>query len=289
MGLPHPFPYQGSKRKLAKTIVEYIPTHTQRIIEPFAGSGAVSIAAIYQGKLQRVLINDANRPLMDLWQAILESPNTLADEYEMHWQTQVGQEKAYYNYIRDRFNQNHDPACLLFLLLRCVKAAVRYNAEGKFNQSPDNRRYGTRPDKIRQQLNLTAHLMRGKTEIKAVDYREILENLTPTDFVYLDPPYQGVVGTRDPRYHSHVVFDEFVETLNTLNDRCIPYLVSYDGRTGNKKHGNTLPDFLELKHLEIDAGRSSQATLLGKSIITYESLYLSPWLITNERISIPEI
>jgi DNA adenine methylase len=58
----------------------------------------------------------------------------------------------------------------------------------------------------------------------------------------------------------------------------IPHPFPYDGRTGARQYGQILPDSLGLTHIEINAGRSSQATLLGRSARTYESLYLSPAL-----------
>jgi DNA adenine methylase len=49
-------------------------------------------------------------------------------------------------------------------------------------------------------------------------------------------------------------------------------------RTGAKVHGVRLPEHLDLTHVELEAGRSSQATLLGRDDATVESLYLSPAL-----------
>ena len=43
-------------------------------------------------------------------------------------------------------------------------------------------------------------------------------------------------------------------------------------------HGRPLPVRLGLQLVELDAGRSSQATLLGRDEITVESLYISPAL-----------
>ena len=94
----------------------------------------------------------------------------------------------------------------------------------------------------------------------------------------MDPPYQGVCGERDPRYLKGVLVDDFVEVLESLNYREIKYLVSYDGRTGDRVHGRKLPDRLRLHLIELHAGRSSQATLLGRAEVTVESLYLSPAL-----------
>ena len=55
------------------------------------------------------------------------------------------------------------------------------------------------------------------------------------------------------------------------------YLVSYDGRMV-EDYGEPLPKRLNLLHIEVHAGRSTQATLLGRDCDTYESLYLSPAL-----------
>ena len=38
MKLPHPIPYQGSKRNLADQIMRFYPDDFDRLIEPFAGS-----------------------------------------------------------------------------------------------------------------------------------------------------------------------------------------------------------------------------------------------------------
>ena len=109
---------------------------------------------------------------------------------------------------------------------------------------------------------------------------------TPKDLVYLDPPYQGVCGNRNTRYLESVQFCEFAEALEELNRRCIRYLVSYDGRTGEKTYGKTLPEELNLTLIELYAGRSSQATLLGRDDVTIESLYISPTL-ADELAHIP--
>ena len=45
MRIPHPIPYQGSKRGIAEAILAYFPQHVTRLIEPFAGSAAVTLAA----------------------------------------------------------------------------------------------------------------------------------------------------------------------------------------------------------------------------------------------------
>jgi DNA adenine methylase len=285
MGVPHPIPYQGSKRNLASAILSYVPTKVAALIEPFAGSAAVTLAAAARGLAERYVINDLNEPLVGLWLAIIESPEKLARQYETLWRAQHENRRRYYGEVRDDFNRTGRPDCLLYLLARCVKASVRYNADGEFNQSPDNRRMGALPETMRAHILGASHLLQGRTKCLSLGYRDVLAQATPDDLIYMDPPYQGVCGERDPRYLQGVLYDEFVEVLESLNYRNIKYLVSYDGRTGGRVHGRKLPERLQLRLIELDAGRSSQATLLGRAEVTVESLYLSPALDEASHLS----
>jgi DNA adenine methylase len=90
----------------------------------------------------------------------------------------------------------------------------------------------------------------------------------PGDIIYMDPPYQGVCGERDSRYFSGIEHEEFIEELERLIGKGISFLASYDGKCGNKVYGNEIPIKAGIRHIELNAGRSSQATLLGKNEIT---------------------
>jgi len=228
-----------------------------------------------------VFLNDINAALMELWSAIISDPEDLSGRYRKLWEDQRGRERQYYDLVRSRFNRTSRPDYLLYLLARCVKASVRYNANGDFNQSPDNRRKGAHPDKMAYHILRASALLRGRATLSAGDYRECLGAVSPCDVVYMDPPYQGVSDTRTRRYVEGLSFDGFVRALLDLNDRGLCYIVSYDGRTGPKRHGRALPSGLQLAHLEIATGRSTQATLLGRVSTTYESLYLSPALVAR--------
>mgnify|MGYP000570402008 CR=1 FL=1 len=281
MKIPHPIPYQGSKRHIARYILPFFPRGIDTLIEPFAGSAAVSIAAACYGKASRFHLNDLNQSLAALWLGMVNDPQGMADSYQRLWEAQRGQERAFYDWVRDEFNRTQRPDYLLYLLARCVKAAVRYNARGEFNQSPDNRRLGRNPAQMAQDIWAVSNLFRDRVAITSQEYWEILELATPSDLVYMDPPYQGVCNSGDPRYYSGIDFDEFVQSLQRLTRQQIPFIVSYDGRTGDKSYGRKLPAELGLHRVEIRAGRSTQSTLLGGNDITYESLYLSPELVRN--------
>ncbi len=278
LNIPHPIPYQGSKRNLADDILRCFPPKVSTLYEPFAGSAAISLAAAACKRADFFVINDLNKPLIELWRVIVNTPNKLSNAYERLWRSQGDDPQGFYNKIRDEFNKTERPDHFLFLLARCVKASIRYNSSGEFNQSPDNRRRGARPATMRAQILGASMLLKGKAVFTSEDYKDVLMRATASDLIYMDPPYQGVCGNRDTRYLSSIDHDEFVDALAGLNARHIRYIVSYDGRTGEKVHGVRLPEHLLLTHIELQAGRSSQATLLGREDATIESLYLSPAL-----------
>jgi DNA adenine methylase len=122
-------------------------------------------------------------------------------------------------------------------------------------------------------------LLCGRTELHQGDYAALLARADPDDLIYMDPPYMGVSGGRDARYHKGLDLTRFVARLEEANARGLRFLISFDGRLGQRRYGPDLPAALELLRLELPAGRSSQATLAGRSEATVESLYLSPALV----------
>ena len=244
---------------------------------------AISIATAMESRADSYILNDLNKPLVNMLEEAIENPKTLVDEYRKVWNEQFSygdNHVEHFYVVRDRFNEGQKtPANLLYLVARCVKGAVRYGANGKFNQSPDKRRHGTNPDTLEHNVYAISRLLKGKTSFFALDYHDVFEMARPGDLVYMDPPYQGVTNVRDNRYFSGVPFDEFAEAIRILNNKHVDYLISYDGLCGGKEYGEDLPESLGCKKIMLNAGLSSQALLLGKKATTFEALYLSESLI----------
>ena len=279
---PHIVQYQGSKRILAPQILKFMPRRFHRLIEPFAGMAAITIASSRQGRAKRYLINDLNEPLVTVLQTAIEHPKELVEQYSAVWREQFTYEGGsinHYYHVRDDFNSgNHSAANMLYLLARCVKGSVRYGSNGLFNQSPDKRRNGTSPQKLKLNVDAISYYLKGITDFMHQDYHEVLEVAQPGDIVYMDPPYQGVSNVRDCRYLAGIDFDSFVEAIDRLNHRGIDFLISFDGQCGDKQYGEDLPSELGLHKVLLNAGFSSQSILLGKKELTYEALYVSPGL-----------
>jgi len=123
--LPHPIPYQGSKRSLAPLIGRYVPAEVATWFEPFAGSAAMSLWVAHHRRPSRIVLGDSLAPMAELWRALIEHPSETAARYAEVWRGQELGEMGYFNEVRDRFNRDRDPVDLLYVLCRCVKNAVR--------------------------------------------------------------------------------------------------------------------------------------------------------------------
>tara|TARA_R100000789_G_C3024257_1_gene154184 strand:+ start:5081 stop:6010 length:930 start_codon:yes stop_codon:yes gene_type:complete len=287
--LPHPLPYQGSKRKLAPLIGEYIPHKIDTWYEPFAGSIAMTIWAASRDIAKRYVIGDSLEPINHLWDAIINHPQSVSERYAQIWEGQTEFNPTYFNEVRSRYNAERDPIDMLYLICRCVKNAVRFNRHGAFTQSADKRRLGMRPEKMADAIKSVSSLLKGKIEIRSGDWMDTTSDADFGDYVYLDPPYLGTSIGRDKRYAHQMEQDKLIEGLESLISRKVRFGLSYDGMTGGREYGPALPESLGMTRLLLHAGVSSQATLIGKKEETLESLYIWPSIATeNNTIIFPE-
>lgn len=258
------------------------------MIEPFAGSAAVTLASAQASICDEFVIADILGPLAALWTEVIQRPEPLSDAYRKLWQSQFkGNPTDRYNEIRADFNRSQNPAMLLFLLARCVKNAVRFNPSGQFNQSADKRRTGTHPDTMEKEIAGAHKLLSGRCRVVCGDFRSILSEVRQDDIVYMDPPYQGTTEGRDSRYFQGVPRNAVIELLRYLNERQVQFILSYDGHCGGKTYGRPLPSSLNAQRVLLNVGRSSQATLNGGSAETVESVYLSAGLALQSPPSEP--
>lgn len=285
--IPHPIPYQGSKRRLAPLIGRHVPGDIETWFEPFAGSAAMALWVARHRNPRHIVLGDSLAPMMHLWRAILEEPEATAARYAAIWGGQAPGDAEYFNRVRDRFNAGRDPVDLLYLLCRCVKNAVRFNAKGDFTQSVDRRRLGMRPERMRAAIAGASALLRGRTELRTGDWLETLAEAGPDDVVYMDPPYLGTSTGRDRRYADWMPRERLVAGLRSLNARGLRFALSYDGTCGDRVYGPPLPGDLRLTRLSLPAGRSSQATLNGRIAETIESLYVSEGLADFMPATVP--
>ena len=84
---PHIVQYQGSKRILAPQILRYFPLRFKRLIEPFAGMIAITIAVAQQKRTSNYVVNDINKPLIALLTEAIQNPETCSMPEEKRLKT----------------------------------------------------------------------------------------------------------------------------------------------------------------------------------------------------------
>jgi DNA adenine methylase len=119
---------------LALTILSLVPDFGYtRLVEPFAGSAAVTLAAASQHRFRSFLLGDALEPFSLLWKTIVHDPASIAKGYELLWHREQNNPIDGFYEIRAEFNADRNPAKLLYLPARCVKNSERFNQACEFN------------------------------------------------------------------------------------------------------------------------------------------------------------
>src|SRR5690554_2842807 len=97
MTVPHIIPYQGSKRKLAPKILDFVQHDVKgSVYEPFAGSAAITLAAASSQIGSGYVIGDKFSPLIELWSLIIDEPDYVADAYSKIWNAQLDDPKSHF-------------------------------------------------------------------------------------------------------------------------------------------------------------------------------------------------
>lgn len=264
--IPSLIKWTGSKRSQASAIRSLMPSYT-RYVEPFLGGGAMLFLAACPGSIG----GDVYRPLIELWKLVQNSPQNVIDDYSRQWNELQRDFPAYYYNVRERFNEHQCPLDLSFLMRTCVNGIVRFNDEGKFNNSFHLSRKGMTPDRFESAVLAWSERLKGVNFICG-DYEATLAEAKSGDFVYLDPPYAG----NKQRYAEDLNIERFYSVLESLNSRGIKWAWSFDGQRGDMGFIQAVPSHLYKRHLMLASGNSAVGKVLNGPVeAVQESLYLN--------------
>lgn len=259
--------WSGSKRAIAAALGKlFVPA--ERFYDPFVGSGAL----LPFGKGRRIVAGDIIPELIALWQLIQKDPDHVASAYASRWQRRQKEGHAAFYAIRDSFNTTRDPLDLLFLTRTCVNGLVRFNSAGEFNNSLHHTRPGIAPSRLRKVI-LLWHRIIQRVTFTAADYRETLASVQRGDVVFLDPPYAWNRGRYRPQTFN---VDAFFGELDRLNRIGAKWVLTFDGRAGNRIYEGGVPADLYRHRLAVATGNSPFTRLMGMALdAVTESVYLS--------------
>lgn len=188
-----PIKSQGIKTKLVSWIKSIIPEDFQNTwIEPFMGTCVVAFNVVPQS----AILCDTNPHLINFYKAIQKKEITpiLAKAFlQEEGEALLTKGEKHYYFIRDRFNQYHNPLDFLFLNRSCFNGMIRFNRKGQFNvpfcRKPDRfvKAYVT---KIINQLEYVYYLLQyNDFEFICQDFKNTIQLGKEDDIIYCDPPY----------------------------------------------------------------------------------------------------
>src|SRR5882672_7701476 len=123
----------GNKQRFAAEIASFFPRGFGTYFEPFLGSGAL-LATLAPKK---AVASDVFPPLVEIWQTLVNSPDTLKDWYADRWRKLADAPKAeVYEQIKASYNASPNGADLLFLTRACYGGVVRFRKADGFMSTP---------------------------------------------------------------------------------------------------------------------------------------------------------
>ncbi len=185
----------GGKSTLMAEIGKVMPPG-KRLIEPFAGSCAVTLNTSYE----RYVVADINQDLINLYRMIREQPESIIS-LSRNLFSCCNSHDEYYR-LRDVFNQRTSDlltqgALFLFLNRHGYRGLCRYNKrKGEFNVPYGHYKKPYFPEK---EIHHLSEKLQNATLLCA-GFKETLALAEPGDVVYCDPPY--IKKSRFTQYHS---------------------------------------------------------------------------------------
>lgn len=181
--------WAGSKRwlvpTLAPAIYERLAITGGRYIEPFLGGGAIALDL----GLPNMLLGDACRPLIAMYQAICKSPTAVA--WALRTFVDQGIDKESYVQIRRSESSSPVIAAARFIYLNKFgfNGLYRENSNGQFNVPHGGDRSNAKiPDSTA--FEAVARALRN-ADVQVADYCETIPSAQEGDVIYADPPYFG--------------------------------------------------------------------------------------------------
>ena len=228
-----PVKYVGSKRKLLKEIENYIPKDTNTIIEPFAGSGALS----FSKDLPFYLV-DKSPELINFLQ-VLNHPESFSKLIILLEVFRGSHSKEFYMDVRktdrlprfDHLPRVYRAARYYYIIYSGFNGLYRVNKRNECNTPWGSRDFNV--DTIHLN-NCHVHL---KTFCKGIHYQEfnnmelyqsIVDYSDSKPFVLIDPPYYGdkVFKAYTPEGDGGDFYFDLYNFMCDLDEANIPFLMT---------------------------------------------------------------
>lgn len=278
--------WAGGKGQLLNKIRPLYPqglgNQINKYIEPFIGGGAVFFDIISSYKLDKYIINDINRELINTYKAIQQDIHSLLEylsKITSYYKKLSTEERNLFYYdIRNKYNSivlnsciNVEKAALfIFLNKTCFNGLYRVNRNNQFNVPAGKYKDPAIYDK-ENLLNISQILQ--KVEILWGDFATTNNYIDNNTFIYIDPPYRPLTKTSSFTNYSTYIFDdkEQIRLSSFINDidKKGAYILSSNSDPKNTSENDLFFDELysSKKIIRIEATRAINSNPLKRGKI----------------------
>ena len=183
--------WAGGKTRLVDRIKEKLAANGTRLIEPFAGSCALSLNC---DRYERYWLNDVNKDLINLYLALRDNGNDFIDYCHGFFTAENNTSERYYEF-REIFNSTTDvakrSAIFLYLNRHGFNGLCRYNNSGGFNVPFGKYKAPYFPQNEMEYFSRKFAAAR----FTCLDFRAVMLESEVGDVVYCDPPYVPISDT----------------------------------------------------------------------------------------------
>lgn len=226
--------WAGGKSRLVPHIIAAAPQHIATYREPFVGAGAIFFALQASGRIERAVLNDSNRELMDTFRQVRDNLEGVVAALELLAAAYLGAGPAsrgeiYYAVRASCPTTDAGRAArTIFLNKTCYNGLYRVNRKGEFNVPHGDYK---RPPILDCRLLSQASAALQCTRLESEDFETACAAAQPGDFVYLDPPYHPLSATSSFTGYTHGAFSErdqvrLRDTLVSLTERGVAAALS---------------------------------------------------------------
>jgi len=233
----------GGKSQLIPELICRLPKNFKQTvstyIEPFIGGGAFLFWLLsHDYKFKRILINDANKALINTYKVIRDNPEgliSILSDVKMQYLSLEDEEakKSFYYDRRKQFNTDtlseiEYAALMIFLNKTCFNGLYRVNAKGSFNVP--HGRYANPLICDSEIIRADSRALKN-VEISNADFSFVLQYADERSFVYFDPPYRPLSKTSSFCSYCEGGFDDqeqrrLARYCRELNDCGVRWLLS---------------------------------------------------------------
>lgn len=230
-----PLRYPGGKASLLNYVEKFITSNNisvQAILEPYAGSAAISMGLLRKGMISKAYINDSDQMVYAFWKTVLNNNEELIEMIDS-LEVNLDAWFCYRKYLVDKpltkFNEKDVAMAFLFLNRTSYSGIVkagplggkkqqsRYKIDCRFNKENIKK-------KIEQLQEFSSRLEISNME--GIEFMKETIKKTGDVFIYADPPYYNVGKLLYNQYFDDKKHIQLADYLKQVEEQ--PWLLSYN-------------------------------------------------------------